>query len=261
MVTDAHIGVETSSRSVTGPTIPTADPPSSLPARPKQPSTDNPSSFLTSPEPVLSGPPSNHPPTPVASEHSNRDNRSSRRSSSATIASYGTVSENGLAMFSHQVASPSEDGFQPSPSLPTSPASMVGLPPKNDIVAWRRICKNRLLDEARGWTYAPNERDLKKYLCFDDHDDAGGLKTPTDYDIYRDWRRYEGHATSWAPRHTMPIQVYGTPGLYPLDRLKFWVNLNMHLCHPGQPWPPGYKPQGFEHADKRSGILSSVFVE
>ena len=51
---------------------------------------------------------------------------------------------------------------------------------------------------------------------------------------------YERVCYRQSPRINEPFQIDGRPETYQLDRIKRWVNLDMHLRHPL--WPKDYVP-------------------
>lgn len=132
------------------------------------------------------------------------------------------------------------DLAHPSPSVSTVADPEEEIPSPKDHRAVRTECKERLFLEAKKWSYSPDNKTLKRLLCFDDDDDERAHRIPPPDILIWDQRRYEKHVRAQHERHTLPIRVYGTPALYELDRLKCWVNLNMHRDDHKNPWPPGY---------------------
>ena len=106
-------------------------------------------------------------------------------------------------------------------------------------VTERMFLKEQLFQESIRWEHRKSVNHIKKLMHYDNDDDRAPDLNPEDLSIQR--RRYENYVynrTSILPRR---FHVYGTKGLYDLDRLRLWVRLGQNL-NPRTPFPPGYRP-------------------
>lgn len=99
-----------------------------------------------------------------------------------------------------------------------------------------------LYEEAQGWPNTLSDMRLKRLIRYDEDDDSlpitGLPVTGKRQHVYEAFARMQGHMDN-----TKTFRVYGTPALFPLDRLRCWVLTNNHRER-GTPFPPNYVPIG-----------------
>ena len=99
-----------------------------------------------------------------------------------------------------------------------------------------------LYEEAQGWPNTLLDTRLKRLIRYDEDDErlpvTGLPDTRKQQLVYEAFARMQAHMDN-----TKPFRVYGTPALFPLDRLRCWVLTNNHRER-STPFPPNYVPIG-----------------
>ena len=190
-----------------------------------------------------------------------------RRNSPGTHTASQSSGRSVLGAFASPAPSSASAGFPPR-SLVSSPSfSLAATAPEDDdtspasVNPSRREYKEMLYQEAREWPYILLDFRLKELIHYDEDDD--GLQLPD----FRGIERHQHIIEDWAQmrihvNEVIPFRVYGTPALFPLDRLRCWVLTNNH-CARGTPFPPNYVPidDGVDRFNETSSVSSRGSVD
>ena len=102
-----------------------------------------------------------------------------------------------------------------------------------EIDNWRE----RFLLEFSKLPYGPSEIEIRERIQFFHH--SSGM---TQYELNEARKPYERVCYRRSPRSLEPFSIDGRPETYQLDRIKTWVNFDLHLVSRHSVWPEGYDP-------------------
>ena len=111
-------------------------------------------------------------------------------------------------------------------SRESSPADL-----SEDTDAWRE----HFLLEFIKLPYGPSEKEVRDHIQF--FRSRSGM-TQDELDEAR--KQYERVCYRQSPRSSGPFEIDGRPETYQLDRIKCWVNFNLHLTGRHPAWPKDY---------------------
>ena len=158
------------------------------------------------------------------------------------------------------LTSPAPSFGVPPWSQPASPAqSLAAALPEDDNmlpinpIPSRKGYKDLLYREAQGWPNTLSDKRLRTLIRYDQDDDSipatGLTSTEKQQHVYEAFARMQAHMDN-----TTTFRIYGTPALFPLDRLRCWVLTNNHRDR-ATPFPPNYVPIG-SSADEAMSVSS-----
>ena len=102
-----------------------------------------------------------------------------------------------------------------------------------EIETWRE----RFLLEFINLAYGPSEKEIRQRIQFF-HNHSG--MTQDELDEAR--KPYERVCYRQSARSILPFEIDGRPETYQLDRIKCWVNFDLHLVGTHPVWPKDYVP-------------------
>ncbi|KAI4186530.1 MAG: hypothetical protein L6R41_003427 [Letrouitia leprolyta] len=136
-----------------------------------------------------------------------------------------------------------------------------------------RKVKQAILEKIQRWRdnpqcrgLVPPDHKIKECIRFYEYEHCKSVKR--EEEIKHEWRRYQSFVTSRTGRDTVPLRVYGIPGLIDLDILKFWVTVGLHIstlpnldrmAYITGAWPPDYQVRRLRQGDSET-IDSSIIT-